>query len=134
LDKSALFLILATAALPLHAQGIATQLECRFTGTDFVYDCIVHLARAGAPLAGVQLAIGADMPSMPMAHNIKPVKAKPGKKPGEYEARLDLEMAGEWAVKLRLSGPVRDQFVLHYEFDEKGARPSVRRSGTPPRK
>jgi hypothetical protein len=43
-------------------------------------------------------------------------------------------MTGEWAVKLRLSGPVRDQIVLHYDFDEKGARPSVRRSGTPPRK
>jgi len=71
---------------------------------------------------------------MPMAHNLKPVKAKPGKKPGDYEARLDLEMAGEWAVKLRLSGPVRDQLILHYEFDDKGARPAVRRSGTPPRK
>ena len=32
-------------------------------------------------------------------------------------------MPGEWAVKLRLGGPVRDQLVLHYEFDERGARP-----------
>ena len=134
MDKSALFLILATTALPLQAQGIAAELDCRFTGTDFVYDCVVRLARGGVPLAGAQISIGADMPSMPMAHNIKPVKAKPGRKPGEYEARLDLEMTGEWAVKLRLSGPVRDQLVLHYEFDEKGARPAVRRSGTPPRK
>ena len=134
MDKSALFLILATAALPLHAQPIQAALDCRFTGTDFVYDCVVRLARSGAPLAGAQVAIGADMPSMPMAHNIKPVKAKAGGKPGEYEARLDLEMAGEWVLKLRLSGPVRDQLVLHYEFDEKGARPSVRRPGTPPRK
>jgi len=44
-----------------------------------------------------------------------------------------LEMLGEWAVKLRLAGPVRDQLVLFYEFDEKGARP-VTRSGKPPRK
>ena len=134
MDKSALFLILAAAALPAQAQGIKAGLECRFTGTDFVYDCVVHLSRGGAPLAGAQLSIGADMPSMPMAHNIKPVKAKPGKKPGDYEARLDLEMTGEWALKLRVSGPVRDQLVLHYEFDEKGARPAVKRSGTPSRK
>ena len=134
MDKSALFLILGAAALPLHAQGIHAELDCRFTGADFVYDCVIHLARGGAPLAGAQLSIGADMPSMPMAHNIKPVKAKPGKKPGEYQARLDLEMTGEWAVKVRVSGPVRDQLVLHYEFDDKGARPSVRRSGTFPRK
>ena len=126
--------MLALAASSAAAQGTRAVLDCKFTGTDHVYDCVVHLARGGEPLAGVQLSIGADMPSMPMAHNLKPVKAKPGKKPGDYEARLDLEMSGEWALKLRLAGPVRDQLVLHYEFDEKGARPSVRRSGTPPRK
>ena len=131
----ALFLaLLGLAALPAAAQGTRAELDCTPTKTDYVYDCVIRLARGGAPLAGVELSIGADMPSMPMAHNIKPVKAKPGKKPGDYEARLDLEMAGEWAVKLRLSGPVRDQLVLHYEFDEKGARPAVRRSGTSPRK
>jgi hypothetical protein len=81
----------------------------------------------------VQIMVGADMPSMPMAHNMKPVKAQPTKTPGEYRAKLDLEMNGEWAVKLRLAGPVRDQLVLHYEFDERGARP-VRRSGKSPRK
>jgi hypothetical protein len=62
-----------------------------------------------------------------MAHNVKPVKAKPGREPGTYEARLDLEMTGEWAVKLRLAGPVRDQLVLNYEFDETGARPAAPR-------
>ena len=127
----AVFSLLAFSA---HAQGIKADLDCRFTGTDFVYDCVIRLARAGAPLGGAEISIGADMPSMPMAHNLKPVKARPGKKPGDYEARLDLEMAGEWAVKLRLSSPLRDQLVLHYEFDEKGAHPAVRRSGTPARK
>jgi hypothetical protein len=63
------------------------------------------------------------MPSMPMAHNIKPVRAKPGKAPGEYHARLDLEMPGEWAVKLRLSGAARDVLVLHYTFTESGTAP-----------
>jgi hypothetical protein len=32
-------------------------------------------------------------------------------------------MLGVWAVKLRLAGPVRDQLILHYEFDSKGANP-----------
>jgi hypothetical protein len=44
------------------------------------------------------------------------VKARPAKNPGEYEARLDLEMPGEWAVKLRISGPVRDQVVKKMHF------------------
>ena len=125
------FMLVCESAI---AQSIQGDLRCLPAKTDFIYDCTIRLTRGGQPLAGAEVTIGADMPSMPMAHNIKPVKAKPGKKPGVYEARLDLEMAGEWALKLRLSGPVRDQLVLHYQFVDNGARPAVRRSGTPPRK
>jgi YtkA-like protein len=129
LAKSALFLILLLFPLQGVAQRVQAKLDCKFTGTDFVYDCTILLT---PPLAGVQITVGADMPSMPMAHSVKPVKAKPGKAPGEYQARLDLEMPGEWAVKLRLAGPVRDLLVLHYEFDERSARP-VKRSAPSPR-
>ena len=112
------------------AQRPEAKLDCKYTGTDFVYDCSIRL---DPPTDGVQVTVGADMPSMPMAHNVKPVKAQPTEAPGEYRAKLDLEMSGEWAVKLRLAGAVRDQLVLHYEFDERGARP-VKRSGKSPRK
>jgi hypothetical protein len=115
------------------AQRAQAELSCKPTKTDYVYDCIIKLARGGQPLPGADITVGADMPAMPMAHNVKPVKAKPGKAPGEYAAKLDLEMLGDWAVKLRLAGPVKDQLVLLYEFDEKGARP-VRRGGRLPRK
>ena len=115
------------------AQRPVAKLDCKYTGTDFVYDCTIFLSRSGEPLAGAQVTMGADMPSMPMAHQVKPIRAKPGAAQGEYRARLELEMSGEWAVKLRLAGPVRDQLVLHYEFDERGAR-RVKRSGRSPRK
>jgi hypothetical protein len=91
-------------------------MSCRHTGRDFIYDCTLHIAREGKPLSGLTVVVGADMPSMPMAHNVKPVKARPGKASGEYVARLDLEMPGDWIVKLRLSGPVRDLLVLNYTF------------------
>jgi len=120
-------LLLWLLGTPALAQSVRAELACRFTGTDFVYDCVIRLTRGGQPLSGAQLVVGADMPSMPMAHNVAPVKARPGRQPGEYEARLDLEMTGEWAVKVRLSGPLRDQLVLHYEFDEQGARPAKRK-------
>lgn len=115
MDKATLLLSLALAQTP------QAQLDCRPTGEDFVYECAVTLTRGGQPLPGADVTVGADMPSMPMAHNVRPTKAKPGTKPGEYRVRLELEMLGEWAVKLRLSGPVRDQLVLHYVFDGKGA-------------
>lgn len=64
------------------------------------------------------------MPSMPMAHNVKPARARPGATPGEYRVMLDLEMLGDWTVKLRLAGPVRDLLLLDLRFDEKGAQPA----------
>lgn len=104
--------------LPIAAWAQKTHAEvaCKATGTDFVYDCVIKLSRGGKPLSGAQISIGADMPSMPMVHNIKPVKAKPGARPGEYLVRLDLEMQGEWALKLRVSGPVRDLIVKKVKF------------------
>jgi hypothetical protein len=122
--KTALCLIFLAIPLPAHAQTPKAQMQCRATGEDFVYDCVVALTRRGKPLDGVEVTVGADMPSMPMAHQVRPQKARPGTKPGEYRVRLDLEMLGEWAVKLRLAGPVRDQLILHYEFDSKGAAPT----------
>ena len=121
------------APAPALAQRVQGELACTPTRTDFVYDCTIKLTRSGQPLPGADITVGADMPSMPMAHNVKPVKAKPDKAPGEYQAKLDLEMLGEWAVKLRLRGPLQDQLILLYDFDEKGARP-VTRSGKPLRK
>lgn len=108
---------------PAFAQKLDARLDCKFTGKEYIYDCTIKLSRGGAPLAGAQITVGADMPSMPMAHQVRPVKAQPTKTPGEYRARLDLEMPGEWAVKLRLSGPVRDQLILHYDFTESGTAP-----------
>ena len=127
---SGLFVLVSAPAL---AQSVEAELQCRLTRTDYVYDCTIRLARGGRPLSGAQVTMDADMPSMPMKHSVKPVKAKPGPKPGEYEAQLDLEMLGEWAVKLRLASPVKDQLILHYDFDETGARPVIR-PGKPLRK
>ena len=123
--KGALFLILLLGSSAVAAQRAKADLSCTHTGTDFVYDCVIHLKKGAAPLAGASITVGADMPSMPMAHNTRPVKARPGDAPGEYHARLDLDMPGEWAVKLRLSGAMRDVLIVRHTFTE---------TGTPPRK
>jgi hypothetical protein len=120
-------LLLTALMLPAFAlaQTPKADLDCKATGKDFTYECTVMLMRGGEPLQGAEVTVGADMPSMPMAHNVRPAKAKPGTKPGEYKVRLQLEMLGEWAVKLRLAGPVRDQIVVNYDFDGRGAKPSM---------
>jgi hypothetical protein len=111
---------LASIAAPALAQRLDAQVDCKPTKHDLVYDCrfVLKEAKTGKPVSGADLAVGADMPSMPMAHNVKPVKAAPGAAPGEYTARIELEMFGEWALKLDVRKPVRDRIVKKFEARE----------------
>jgi hypothetical protein len=123
--------VLAALAAPALAQRLAADVNCKATKETLVYDCRIALKESGSgkPVSGAEISVGADMPSMPMAHNVRPVKAAPTNQPGEYAARIELEMHGEWAVKLRVGGPVRDQLIMHYQFDETGAKPAMRSAG-----
>ena len=102
------------------AQRLAAEVDCKPTKRDLVYDCRIALTetRSGKPVAGAEISVGADMPAMPMAHTVKPVKATPDGPPGEYSARIELEMYGEWALKLYVRGPVRDVVIRKLEFRE----------------
>jgi hypothetical protein len=119
----------ATAALA--ADRVAAAVDCKPAGTALVYDCIIKLrnARTSAPLEQASVTVGADMPSMPMAHNVRPVVAKGTGTPGEYQARLTLEMHGDWAVRLKIGGPIQDQLVEMKSFNEKGSGPPQRKGG-----
>jgi hypothetical protein len=131
-----LLTIAVVAPVPTFAADRAhVATTCKPAEDKFTYDCTFKLtnARTGAPLANAEVVIGADMPSMPMAHNVKPVAARPANTVGEYTARLTLEMHGDWALRLRISGPVRDQIVELRNFDARGAGPPSKRSGGTPR-
>jgi hypothetical protein len=124
------FAAIAAACLPAtaFAQSRAkADVACRPTATALQYDCSITLtnARTNEPLSGVTLMVGADMPTMPMMHNVRPVKATPGDRPGAYQARLELEMHGDWALQLNLSGPLRDRVVTVIHFAPDGATPAA---------
>jgi hypothetical protein len=130
-------LVAAAACTPQAAFAQArakADVACRPTATALQYDCTITLAnaRTSEPLSGVTLTVGADMPSMPMMHNVRPVKATPGEKPGIYQANLLLEMHGDWAVQLNLSGPLRDRVVTTLRFDPDKVTPAAA-ARTPPR-
>ena len=107
-----------TLAFSAFAGAINADIECRSAGSGPVYDCLIKLAdlHTRAPVAGAKFTVSADMPSMPMAHNVKPVAAVPNGEPGAYRARLALEMPGTWNVKLRLSAPTQGQIVKKIDF------------------
>jgi hypothetical protein len=119
----------ATAALA--ADRASAVIECKATPEALVYDCLIRVnnARTSAPLDGATVTVGADMPSMPMSHNVRPVIAKATGRPGEYQARLALEMHGDWALRLTVTGPLRDQLVAVKRFDAAGTGPPHRKGG-----
>ena len=97
----------------------AAEVECKpVEQQELVYDCAIMLKgkKSGAPIADAVFVVGADMPSMPGAHNVHPVPAEPHGMPGMYRARIELEMTGEWALKLDFTTPSRDRLVKKLHF------------------
>ncbi len=122
--KARMLLISAAAALVLlpsagqGAERAKAKVECTPAGEELVYDCMIMLMgrKSGKPLADAKIMVGAEMPSMPMAHHVKPVTATAMDKPGMYHARVHLQMAGEWALTMDVSGPTRDKLVHTQSF------------------
>ena len=107
------------AAPPGSGNRAQAQMQCISYGTGPMLACTVQLRRKdGTALEGAQVTLGALMPSMPMAHTIKPVAASPTSKPGEYSGTLALEMLGVWTVEVDISGPLRDKVSRSLMIDE----------------
>lgn len=126
-------MVFATAALALAAVPSASQsrlqadLSCAATQEHLAYDCTVRIADAESDEAveGLIIEVKADMPSMPMAHNIPPVTAQLTDEPGIYAFPIKLDMFGNWSFSMRLSGPREDLLVeiLSFRADESHAGP-----------
>lgn len=110
----------STASAGDRAQA---DVGCKATDEKLVYDCMIMLMnkKSGNPISGAKIVVKADMPSMPMTHNLAPVNAKAMGKPGSYRARIKLEMHGEWTLSINISGPLRDRLVKKLQFGEMGA-------------
>ncbi len=122
-------LIVGAASICLAGVAMAANVRakadvtCRPAADKLQYDCVIKLtnSRTGEPLIGVMLTVGADMPSMPMMHNVRPVKARPGQEAGVYQARVVLEMHGDWALQLNMSGAVHDRVIAIMRFEADSA-------------
>ena len=126
-----LFTMIVVSALELlpmvtsAGERKAAEVECKAVeGQELVYECMITLKgrKSGAPIADAEFMVGADMPSMPGAHNVRPVPAEPHGMPGMYRARIQLEMTGEWALKLDFTRPNRDRVVEKLHFGGMGGQ------------
>ena len=97
-----------------------SEVQCSGTEEKLVYDCIIFLTDKNTKkkISGAKFNVSADMPSMPGAHNIKPVMAH-SMGLGKYHVRLNLEMYGEWILKMDFTKPRRNRIVKKIIFGGK---------------
>ena len=98
-----------------------SEVQCNGTEEKLVYECKIYLTdmKTKEKLSGAKFMVSADMPSMPGAHNVKPVMAH-SMGLGIYHARLKLEMYGEWVLKMDFTKPRRDRIVKKMIFGGQG--------------
>ena len=119
-------LSLGLAWSPARAdERMIADVACVPAGARLAYDCTLELVRGpgGPPIVEAEVDLAVDMPSMPMAHAVRPVRAVPAGPPGTYRGRLVLEMHGEWAVKVTLVRPFRDHDTVVLRFEGDGVTP-----------
>ncbi len=119
-------LTLAAAHGAMAGERAAASVACSATETSLVYSCMITVEgkKTGQAVEAEALTVKADMPAMPMAHNVPPTQALAVEgKPGMYSATLELEMFGEWALAIDVDGVlagtdqrVRDKVVVKQIF------------------
>lgn len=110
--------IVLAAGPAIAKDRAAVKIDCAETQTGLVYDCLLHLSgkKSKKAIDGATVAVKPDMPTMPGAHNIPAATAAPTGKPGAYSFKMQLDMYGIWALKITVTGPLRDIVVRKIEF------------------
>jgi len=102
------FLFLIITPVDKSLGKTKADVECKGTEEKLVYKCSIFLSemKTKKKLDSALFVVAADMPSMPGAHNIKPVKAQ-NMGMGMYHILLNLEMYGEWVLRMDFTKPRR---------------------------
>ena len=109
---------LACIATPVLADRILAEATCSPTDTELLFSCEIALSEGGVPVEGAAFTVKPDMPSMPMAHISRPVPVEATERPGIYSTPLNLQMLGDWILRLDLTEPRRERIVVRHTFDD----------------
>lgn len=105
------------------ADQAKTNTECVAEEDSFMYVCTLMLMQSSAPVKGAEVTVGATMPSMAMAHNVKPVSVtEHAVMPGYYSFQIQLEMYGEWRLSYDMVKPIRDRLHETLVFTKVGSK------------
>ena len=115
---ASLLALVPAIALPASERPMV-NVECKPTDEKLIFECTFDVMgkKSHQPIEGAAFKVNADMPTMPLAHNVRPIRPDPvDGTPGRYEGRLELEMLGEWVIKMTFDKPVRDIVIEKVTF------------------
>ena len=109
---------LLSPATALGASMPQVTVDCHAHGEGPLLTCDVTVKDANRrAISDADITLKAHMPSMPMAHSVKPIKAAAGDQNGLYRATLQLQMPGIWAVEVDVRGPVRERVISRIDTE-----------------
>ena len=97
------------------------KVECKPTEERLVFHCTFEVMgkKSHEPIEGAAFKVNADMSTMPLAHNVRPIRPEPvAGTPGRYEGKIEVEMLGEWTIKMTFDEPVRDIVIEKVTFGD----------------
>ena len=119
LPSIVIIFLVSIAPTVLYPMMTKSQTDCKATSKKFQYNCNVLFLKKKEPMTGYSGFVGAKMPSMAMAHNVKPVKfSEKEDMAGHYQFTIQLEMLGEWMFQYDISTPTRDRVMEKLIFDK----------------
>ena len=115
----AFVLIACISPTVLYSMMTKSKTECTATSKKFQYNCNVIFSNKKEPISGYSGIVVVTMPSMAMAHNVKPVKfTEKEEMAGHYKFTIQLEMLGEWMFQYDISVPKRDRVMEKLIFNK----------------
>jgi hypothetical protein len=109
---------LLSPATALGASIPQVTVDCHAHGEGPLLTCDVTVKDANRrAISDADITLKAHMPSMPMAHSVKPIKAAAVDQNGLYRATLQLQMPGIWAVEVDVRGPVRERVISRIDTE-----------------
>jgi hypothetical protein len=108
--------------LPIDSQVFAeealSKTYCKPLAKKLKYECHVKLKVGLKPHLENDIVVNAKMPSMSMAHNVRPMKLKMTDSIGSYTYKIQLEMYGTWVITYDLKKPSRNRIMEKLVFSK----------------
>ena len=115
--KITALLSLMSMSVAAFSQSMNTVTECIPAHMEHQFKCSVMISDGTIPILDDSIIVNAMMPSMPMSHNVKPVKLNMvDVMNGRYEFVIQLEMLGEWVFSYDLQKPKRERLTEKIMF------------------